>query len=259
MPTIAFILLAAAAVIEIIFLFINKNSGGPVSHWLLLAAALLLLAEIVRRSVQIRFIALTSTFESLLFFSAFIALLAFAYRMQKKIAYYPLVLFGGTMLAMIFLAVASSPLAPADVKPPIPALQSGWLILHVSFAFIGEAFFALSFISAIIFLAAKDEGQRRTLDRVTYTSVAVGYPFYTAGALIFGAIWAEQAWGRYWSWDPKETWALVTWLVYTVYLHLRFIRKNTSALPAVVVIIGFIVTIFTFLGVNFLLPGLHSY
>jgi ABC-type transport system involved in cytochrome c biogenesis permease subunit len=259
MPTLAFILLAAAAVIEIIYLFIKKKSVDPISPWLLLAASLLLLAELARRSLEIRFIALTGTFESLLFFSALIALLTFAYRMQKKVPYYPLVLFGGTMLALIFLAVASSPIAPTEVKPPIPALQSGWLVLHVSFAFIGEAFFALSFVSAILFLIARDNDRKKTLDRITYTSVAVGYPIYTAGALIFGAIWAEQAWGRYWSWDPKETWALVTWLVYTIYLHLRFIRKNTSALPAVVVIVGFIVTIFTFLGVNFLLPGLHSY
>jgi ABC-type transport system involved in cytochrome c biogenesis permease subunit len=89
--------------------------------------------------------------------------------------------------------------------------------------------------------------------------VGIGYPFYTLGALIFGAIWAEQAWGRYWSWDPKETWALVTWLVYTLYLHLRLVRRNTSSLPPIIVILGFLIALFTFLGVNYLLSGLHSY
>jgi ABC-type transport system involved in cytochrome c biogenesis permease subunit len=82
---------------------------------------------------------------------------------------------------------------------------------------------------------------------------------FTVGALVFGAVWAEQAWGAWWSWDPKETWALVTWLVYTFYLHVRLIRKKTGALPAWISVIGFACTLFTFFGVNFLLSGLHSY
>jgi ABC-type transport system involved in cytochrome c biogenesis permease subunit len=77
--------------------------------------------------------------------------------------------------------------------------------------------------------------------------------------LVFGAVWAEHAWGRYWSWDPKETWALITWLTYTVYLHVRFILKKRRKLAAVISIAGFAFTLFTFFGVNYLLPGLHSY
>lgn len=79
------------------------------------------------------------------------------------------------------------------------------------------------------------------------------------GALIFGAIWAESAWGSYWSWDPKETWALVTWIVYTLYLHVRLIMKRSDRIVALISVVGFVFTIFTFLGVNYLLSGLHSY
>jgi ABC-type transport system involved in cytochrome c biogenesis permease subunit len=94
---------------------------------------------------------------------------------------------------------------------------------------------------------------------LAYTSIAIGYPIFTAGALVFGAVWAEKAWGVWWSWDPKETWALITWLTYTAYLHFRLVRKNTSKVMPILVIAGFIIAMFTFFGVNFLLSGLHSY
>ena len=92
-----------------------------------------------------------------------------------------------------------------------------------------------------------------------YTTIIIGYPIFTAGALIFGAIWAEAAWGSYWSWDPKETWALVTWLVYTAFLHSRLVMKLKGRVSAIFSLVGFIFTIFTFWGVNYLLAGLHSY
>ena len=143
--------------------------------------------------------------------------------------------------------------------PPIPALQSHWLVLHVTFSFIGEAFFVIAFVAAIVFLADRSEERRPALDRLIYTSIGIGYPIFTAGALIFGAMWAEVAWGSWWSWDPKETWALVTWLVYTAYLHTRLTRRLRGRLSAVLAIAGFLFTLFTFFGVNYLLPGLHSY
>lgn len=97
------------------------------------------------------------------------------------------------------------------------------------------------------------------MDRIVYTSIGIGYPIYTAGALIFGAVWAQYAWGSYWSWDPKETWALITWLVYTGYLHTRLVKKWRGNMTALLSIVGFAFTMFTFFGVNYLLSGLHSY
>jgi ABC-type transport system involved in cytochrome c biogenesis permease subunit len=257
--TIAFGLLLLSLVIQIVFLFRKESGQDGISPWLSLAAGILLLIEIVRRSIAIRFVALTGMFESLIFLACFLALLIFALRYFKSAKGNRVIPFGATIIAVIFLALASSPLAPSDIKPPVPALQSGWLVLHVSFTFIGEVFFAVGFVSAILQLVSKDEEKRRSYDRITYTSIAVGYPIFTAGALIFGAIWAEKAWGVWWSWDPKETWALITWLTYTAYLHFRLVRKSTSKLVPALVIIGFVIAMFTFFGVNFLLKGLHSY
>ncbi len=257
--TIAFVLLIASGVLQIVFLIMKGNRTDPASHFISLGASLLLFADIIARSVAIRFVAVTNTFESLVFYAGTIALLLFIYRLQKWIPFQRFIQFGATMIAIALLALASSPLVPSDVKPPIPALQSSWLVLHVACSFIGEAFFVISFIASVAFLVTKTEEKCLTFDRITYTCIAIGYPIFTAGALIFGSIWAQNAWGRYWSWDPKETWALVTWLVYTAYLHLRLIRKKNDVWPSILSVIGFAFTLFTFFGVNYLLPGLHSY
>lgn len=97
------------------------------------------------------------------------------------------------------------------------------------------------------------------LDDLTYKNIAIGFPIFTLGGLIIGAIWADQAWGRYWSWDPKETWSLILWFVYAFYLHARLLRGWRGKKIAIVSVIGFITTLFTYLGVNLLLSGLHAY
>jgi cytochrome c-type biogenesis protein CcsB len=97
------------------------------------------------------------------------------------------------------------------------------------------------------------------LDEITYRAIAVGFPIFTLGGLIFGAIWADQAWGVYWSWDPKETWSLITWFVYAFFLHARLMRGWRGHKAAIVSVLGFVAVIFTYLGVNLLLSGLHAY
>jgi ABC-type transport system involved in cytochrome c biogenesis permease subunit len=193
------------------------------------------------------------------FFAAVIALVLFIYRLRAKDKTIPFITFGATIVAVAFLAIASSPIAPKDIAPPIPALQSYWLVLHVTLSFIGESFFVVACVCSIYYLASKDQERKVRLDRLTYTTIAIGYPIFTAGALIFGAVWAQNAWGSYWSWDPKETWALITWLVYTAYLHARFVKRFRGKVSAVLSIVGFAFTMFTFFGVNYLLAGLHSY
>ncbi len=101
--------------------------------------------------------------------------------------------------------------------------------------------------------------QSGILDEITYKSIAIGFPIFTLGGLIFGAIWADQAWGVYWSWDPKETWSLITWFVYAFFLHARLLRGWRGHKMAVVAVIGFVSVVFTYLGVNLLLSGLHAY
>ena len=256
--TSAFLILLISIASQIVYI-LRRNNSDKFSHFLVLISSVLLFIVTVYRSIEIRFIAVTNTFESLVFFSAVICLLVFIYKFKLKEKASEYMVFGGTIVAFIMLAVASSPIAPKLIQAPIPVLRSYWLVLHVTFSFIGESFFALSFISAIIFLLTKDEDKKRNLDKLTLNLITIGYPIFTAGALLFGSIWARYAWGSFWSWDPKETWALITWLVYTGYLHARYIKKLRGSFSAIIAITGFIFTLFTFFGVNFLLSGLHSY
>ncbi|MCL2833812.1 MAG: cytochrome c biogenesis protein CcsA [Treponema sp.] len=259
LSTASWILLLAASVIQVIYIFKKTSGADPASVWLLIVSDILLIVVFIQRSIEISFLALTGTFESLVFYSAVVVLVSIVYRFQKKIPFYKNIYFLMTFLALILLAIASSPLTSKEALPPVPALRSFWLVLHVSFAFIGEAFFIAAFAASAAFLLSKDETKKIDFDRITYTSIAVGYPIFTAGAIIFGAIWAQKAWGRWWGWDPKETWALITWLVYTFYLHMRLIAKKTGSLPSWISVAGFLCTVFTFFGVNYILTGLHSY
>lgn len=156
------------------------------------------------------------------------------------------------------------------IQPLMPALRSYWLTFHVSSAVIAYGTFALSFAVSVAYLAkerADSRGSNRLneilpklaiLDEVAYKMVFIGLPFLTI-MLVTGAVWAEYAWGTFWSWDPKETWALITWLVYALYLHVRFMKGWKGRKAAILSIIGFAAVIFTFIGVSYLLPGMHSY
>ena len=153
----------------------------------------------------------------------------------------------------------------------MPALQSNWLTIHVATAMVSYGAFALSCGTSIMYLVKKVlEGNNSkssfnkrlpsldVLDDMSYKAIAIGFPLLSA-VIITGAIWAEFAWGRYWSWDPKETWSLITWLVYAAYLHARFTygwRGNKAAWMSV---LGFAFVLFTFFGVNYFLSGLHAY
>jgi ABC-type transport system involved in cytochrome c biogenesis permease subunit len=269
MITIAFLLQIVALVIQIAYLLFPSRGDDRVSSWVLIGSAGLLMAGFIARSIELNFFALTNTYESLVFFSFCVTVLIVVLRFLKRVSAPPILLFGGTLVSIVLLALASSPIAPSTLSPPVPALQSHWLVLHVSLSFVGEAFFVVSFVASVACLASRSVERKKLYDRLTYTSIAIGYPIFTAGALLFGAIWASYAWGAFWSWDPKETWALITWLTYTVYLHARLVRFGKAGktgsgdtrrtLSAWLAIVGFLFTMFTFFGVNFLLSGLHSY
>lgn len=150
------------------------------------------------------------------------------------------------------------------IQPLVPALQSWWMKIHVPANFIGYASFALAAMAA----AARLLAQRgvcaarlpalEMLDDWMYKAIAIGFTFFTI-ATILGALWAADAWGGYWSWDPKETWALIVWLNYAAWLHMRLIKGLRGALAAWWALAGLLITLFAFLGVNMFLSGLHSY
>ncbi|MGC9311761.1 MAG: cytochrome c biogenesis protein CcsA [Sediminispirochaetaceae bacterium] len=267
----AFVILIVLIVTQTVKFFRRSHGSYEVEQVFFLMSAFLLLADFAYRSYTIGYPAVTNTYESLVFFTAVICILQYliARRIGTPDAHegegrdwihgHRLILFIGTIIGFLLLALASSPLVPSSVQPPVPALQSYWLIFHVLLSFIGEAFFVVGFAAAVVFLAAGSERVRLEADRIAYTSILIGYFLFTVGALVFGMIWAEQAWGSYWSWDPKETWALVTWLAYTLYLHLRIIMGKKGRVTAVVAIAGLLCAMFTFFGVNYLVGGLHSY
>ncbi|MCX6418093.1 MAG: cytochrome c biogenesis protein CcsA [Actinobacteria bacterium] len=135
-----------------------------------------------------------------------------------------------------------------DAGQLVPALRSYWLVIHVSAAVISFGLFTTSAVISILYL----------VDTLGYRIVAFVFPLWTF-AVIAGAIWAENAWGRYWGWDPKETWAFITWVVYAGYLHARVTVGWKGRKTAVIALVGYASLIFNFVGVNIWLPGLHSY
>ena len=151
-----------------------------------------------------------------------------------------------------------------EIQPLIPALQSWWMKIHVPTNFIGYGAFA---IAAMLGIAERLVSRGVLADRlpsadimeeVMYRAIAVGFLFFTI-ATILGAMWAADAWGGYWSWDPKETWALIVWLNYAAWLHVRLVKGWRGAVLSWWAIIGLFVTTFAFIGVNMFLSGLHSY
>ena len=151
-----------------------------------------------------------------------------------------------------------------QIQPLVPALQSWWMKIHVPANFIGYGTFALSAMVAVAYLM-KDKGilgdrlpALEVLDDVMYKSISVGFTFFTI-ATILGALWAAEAWGGYWSWDPKETWALIVWLNYAAWLHMRLVKGLRGRPAAWWALTGLLVTTFAFIGVNMFLSGLHSY
>lgn len=150
------------------------------------------------------------------------------------------------------------------IQPLVPALQSYWMKIHVPANFIGYGAFSLAAMIGVAYLfvskgiLASRLPKLEILDDVMYKSIAVGFGFFTI-ATILGAMWAAEAWGGYWSWDPKETWALIVWLNYAAWLHIRLVKGLRGPMLAWWAVIGLFVTVFAFLGVNMFLSGLHSY
>lgn len=219
-------------------------------------------AAILLRWVDSGFIPVSNMYESLSFYAW--AIVAGALWLDWKMKH-SAVAWLTMITGVVMIGLAS--LMPSTIKPLAPALQSVWLKLHVTFAFLGDAAFAIAFVAGLLYLMkrylpfawAKRLPELESLDKVGYQYICLGLPIYTIGALIFGAIWAYYAWGSYWSWDPKETWALITFLIYALYLHLRLKQGMKGTVSAWFTVLGFIMVIFTYFGVNFLLAGLHSY
>ena len=209
---------------------------------------------------------LSNLYESLIFFALTIACLYIF--IEIKYSNRTISTFSSIIVFLTMAYASLSPHISDRIQPLIPALKSNWLIAHVLTCFLGYAGFAVAFAISILFLIKKTENISRegifsrvpgldTLDELTHQMVIFGFFFLSIG-IITGAVWANSAWGRYWGWDPKETWSLITWFIYAILLHARLMRGWRGNRIAVISLIGFMAVIFTYFGVNYL-PGLHSY
>ena len=174
---------------------------------------------------------------------------------------------GGGVALLSVLALSGACLTlDQTIHPLVPALKSNWLTFHVLSCFVGYGGFAVAFGGGVTFLIAQLQKKGADgVDAVIGHAMKFGFLFLTIG-IITGAVWANEAWGTYWSWDPKETWSLITWIVYAVFIHFPLVAgwlglksKATPRTNAVFSIIGFAAVLFTYVGVNYLLAGLHSY
>jgi cytochrome c-type biogenesis protein CcsB len=237
---------------------------------------------------------LSNLYESLLFLSwvlLFLHLLL-EYKTRTKVL-------GAIVLPLVLFIDGfgnfSLPLEMQKASPLVPALQSNWLMMHVSLMMLSYGSLIVGSLISILFLmlSLKEPGNKEkrknpsltsftnpsmerslsfsspssssfvlklleNMDNLSYRIISLGFPFLTLG-IIAGAVWANDAWGSYWSWDPKETWALITWLVFAAYLHARIVKGWEGKRPALLASVGFFVVWFCYLGVNFLGQGLHSY
>jgi cytochrome c-type biogenesis protein CcsB len=255
-----------ATVTYLVYLLKPRDLVGRLSHWLISSGFVLHLAFTAFRYHEAGYTPITNLHEALSFFA--LAIVGVFIAFERK---YQIFILGSFVIPLALLLMAASSSFPSAVAPLNPALKSKWLLVHTTLAFVSYATFAIAFGAGIMyllqehFLKSKRLGAMYhklpsldTLDEINYRSLTFGFPLLTF-AIITGAIWAETAWGTYWSWDPKETWSLITWFVYAALIHGRLTTGWRGRKAAILAIIGFFILLFTFLGVNLLLKGLHSY
>jgi cytochrome c-type biogenesis protein CcsB len=209
---------------------------------------------------------LSNLYESLVFFAGCITLIYLV--IERRYANQVIGAFSAPLACLTMAYASLSPNISDRIQPLIPALKSNWLIAHVVTCFIGYGAFAVAFGVSLMYLLKQSEPEAaggmigrlptlEALDELTHQLIVFGFLFLCVG-IITGAVWANSAWGRYWGWDPKETWSLITWFIYAALLHARLTRGWRGRRIAYLSLIGFAAVLFTYFGVN-LLPGLHSY
>jgi len=256
--------------------FTRRESLGKVFGYTgtmsLLLGLVLMTVAILLRWQEAQRPPFSNMYESLMLFSWSIILIYLVLEYVYKIR-----VVGALAAILAVTALAAASFFNDAIEPLVPALQSNWLTYHVITCFIGYAAFAISAGVSAVYVVLKLKGERspvkggtgkeaelkKVLQSFNYESIRFGFLFLGIG-IITGAVWANEAWGTYWSWDPKETWSLITWIIYAIIIHFKYVSgrfgiKDLNMFTAVGSIVGFLAVIFTYFGVNFILSGLHSY
>lgn len=261
--TTVMVLYLAAMVLYFVFFAIKNEKPGKVAGWIMAIGFVLHTAALITRGIGAGRLPLTNQYEFATSFAWGICLCYLVFLWKYKFQ-----ALGAFVTPVIFLLIGYAAMQSKEVRELMPALRSNWLGIHVSTAIISYGAFGVSFAVSLMFLLRekmkghdfweKHIPEAQKLDIISYRAVSLGFLFLTF-VMISGAIWAERAWGSYWSWDPKETWSLITWIIYALYLHLRISKGWKGKSAAMFAAIGFICVIFTYIGVNTLIPGIHSY
>jgi len=287
LPVMACFLLFFGMILYWISLYLPKNNlVFTVSRGVVVISNLLFTVTLLSRWIGEGYFPLSNLYESLIFLSWSISTLQLIVESKTQSR-----LIGAISTPLLFLISGFSSLTlPVEMEkalPLVPSLQSNWLMMHVSMMMVSYATLILGSLLSILYLAFISFNQKekalllelssvnssastltsnnyskisllQTVDIWSYRIIGLGFPFLTIG-IISGAVWANEAWGSYWSWDPKETWALITWIVFAIYLHSRLIKGWQGEKAAFLGSCGFFVIWICYLGVNFLGKGLHSY
>ena len=261
--TIVMLLYFSAMILYFVFIAARKETLSRIAVIVQAAGFLLHTAALVCRGIGAGRLPLTNQYEFATSFAWGLCLVSLIFVIRFR---FPVL--GAFASPVMFLVIGYAAMQSREVHELMPALRSNWLGFHVSTAIIAYGSFGVSFVLAVIFLLRDrmTEGgfldqhipDREILDIISYRSISLGLLFLTF-TILTGAIWAERAWGSYWSWDPKETWSLITWIIYAIYLHLRIRRGYEGRAAAVFAAAGFVCVLFTYIGVNTFLPGVHSY
>lgn len=239
---------------------------AKISKSLIFLSNLLFGITLLIRWVSQNYFPLSNLYESLIFLAWSISAI---YLFLEKYIKSPIITSLFTPI-LFFIAGFSSLTLPTEMQQAlalVPSLQSNWLMMHVSMMMLSYATLIIGSLLAILYLVLNFFNDKKiaakfaileVIDIWSYRVISLGFPFLTLG-IISGAIWANEAWGSYWSWDPKETWALITWLVFASYLHSRILKGWQGKKAAILASLGFVVLWICYLGVNFLAKGLHSY
>lgn len=274
---------------------INTDRIQRITQIFIIVTNICLSSILTIRWITNHYFPLSNLYESLIFLTWCITFLNIIFRKQNKSR----LIEGSTTTISLLIVIFTSISVPKNMKIAtslVPALQSNWLIMHVTVIILSYAALMIGSLLSFLFLIisrGKDiniqgnSGNYSTkilisnkannlnnadtsvyrynrinllesLDNLSYRIIGLGFPLLTIG-IVAGAVWANEAWGSYWSWDPKETWALITWLVFAIYLHSRLNQSWQGKKPAILASFGFIIIWVCYLGVNFLGKGLHSY
>jgi cytochrome c-type biogenesis protein CcsB len=263
---IALLLYLAASIAYLVFLLVSSGSRASLAFWLTVGGFAAHTLSIMHRAIFSRFFPLATLFDALSFFAWFIIAIFLIVRYRD-----PSPIFGSIAVPVAaVLMLFDSTLSYQVGQPLVPVLRSWWLPIHVTLAIAGNAVFALMAIGGLMYLfqerliKTKRLGRFHKLlpsldmlDNINRGGLLLGFFLLSLG-MISGALWAGSAWGSYWSWDPKETWSLITWCVYAAMVHQRVALGWRGKRAAVLAIIGFGLVLFTFIGVSALMGGHHS-